>query len=178
MEMLVKKAEKENEAENGTKNEPIKRAEREEVVEAPRIAEDVIVDVAGYVYPMDFIILDIREDEKRPFILGTPFLTTAKAVIKFDKDTITLRSRKSKISFHRIPKSLGKGLEVGSIRRIQWVGYGVLEFLGVGTTLDIFQNILFPYIQYGVLVFSGYGVLIFFPLWSFGECRHGYAVSS
>ncbi|GJS80748.1 hypothetical protein Tco_0730629 [Tanacetum coccineum] len=34
-EMLVKKAEKENKAENGTKNEPIKRAEREEVVEAP-----------------------------------------------------------------------------------------------------------------------------------------------
>ncbi|GKG47119.1 hypothetical protein Tco_0504316, partial [Tanacetum coccineum] len=31
-------------------------------------------------------------------------------------------------------------------------------FLGVGTTLDIFQNLLIPYLQYGVLVFSGYGV--------------------
>ncbi|GKD07443.1 reverse transcriptase domain-containing protein, partial [Tanacetum coccineum] len=40
-------------------------------------------------------------------------------------------------------------------------------FLGVGTTLDIFQNIIFiPYFQYGVLVFSGYGVLSFIPLWS------------
>ncbi|GJU45722.1 putative cytochrome P450 [Tanacetum coccineum] len=66
------------------------------------IAEDVLVDVAGRVYPMDFMILNIREDEKRPFILGTPFLTTAKAVIKFDKGTITLRSGKSKISFHGI----------------------------------------------------------------------------
>nr|GEY98942.1 hypothetical protein [Tanacetum cinerariifolium] len=47
-----------------------------------------------------------KEDEKRPFILGTPLLTMAKAVIKFDKGTITLRSGKSKISFHRIPKSL------------------------------------------------------------------------
>nr|GEU90120.1 hypothetical protein [Tanacetum cinerariifolium] len=72
------------------------------------IAEDVLVDVVGYVHPVDFVILDIREDKKRPFILGTPFLTTAKAVIKFDKGTITLRSGKSKISFHRIPKSLGK----------------------------------------------------------------------
>ncbi|GJZ53743.1 MAK10-like protein [Tanacetum coccineum] len=72
------------------------------------IAEDVLVDVAGYVYPVDFVILDIKEDEKRPFILGTPFLTTAKAVIKFDKGTITLRSGKSKISFHRIPGSLCK----------------------------------------------------------------------
>ncbi|GKD15808.1 MAK10-like protein [Tanacetum coccineum] len=50
----------------------------------------------------------IKEDEKRPFILGTPFLTTAKALIKFDKGTITLRSRKSKMSFHRIPESLYK----------------------------------------------------------------------
>ncbi|GJR27004.1 hypothetical protein Tco_1103236 [Tanacetum coccineum] len=35
-EMPVKEAEKENEAENGAKNEPIKRAEREEAVEAPK----------------------------------------------------------------------------------------------------------------------------------------------
>ncbi|GJU53940.1 hypothetical protein Tco_1227654 [Tanacetum coccineum] len=51
---------------------------------------------------------DIKEDEKRSFILGVPFLTTVKAVIKFDKGTITLRSGKSKISFHRIPEPLCK----------------------------------------------------------------------
>ncbi|GJR55451.1 MAK10-like protein [Tanacetum coccineum] len=69
------------------------------------IAEDVLVEVAEHVYPVDFVILDIKEDERRPFILGMPFLTTAKAVIKFDKGTITLRSGKSKISFHMIPES-------------------------------------------------------------------------
>ncbi|GKA38819.1 MAK10-like protein [Tanacetum coccineum] len=72
------------------------------------ITEDVLVDITGFVYLVDIMILDIKEDEKRPFILGTPFLTTAKAVIKFDKGTITLRSGKSKISFHRIPGSLCK----------------------------------------------------------------------
>ncbi|GJS14736.1 MAK10-like protein [Tanacetum coccineum] len=56
------------------------------------IAEDVLVEVVEHVYPVDFVILDIKENEKRPFILGTPFLTTAKAAIKFDKGTITLRS--------------------------------------------------------------------------------------
>ncbi|GKA03063.1 reverse transcriptase domain-containing protein [Tanacetum coccineum] len=65
-------------------------------------------DVVEHVYPMDFVILDIKEDEKRPFILGVPFLTIAKAVIKFDKGTITLRYGKSKISFHRIPEPLCK----------------------------------------------------------------------
>ncbi|GJV79942.1 zinc finger, CCHC-type containing protein, partial [Tanacetum coccineum] len=72
------------------------------------IAEDVLVEVAEHVYPVDFMILDIKEDEKRPFILGVPFLTTTKAVIKFDKGTITLRSGKCKISFHRIPQPLCK----------------------------------------------------------------------
>ncbi|GJZ39496.1 zinc finger, CCHC-type containing protein [Tanacetum coccineum] len=68
------------------------------------IATDVLVDVVGHVYPVDFVILNIKKDEKRPFILGTPFLTTAKVMIKFDKGTITLRSGKSKISFHMTPE--------------------------------------------------------------------------
>ncbi|GJT64341.1 putative ribonuclease H-like domain-containing protein [Tanacetum coccineum] len=75
------------------------------------ITKDILVKVSKHVYPIDFVILDIKENEKRPFILGTSFLTTAKAVIKFDKGTITLRSRKSKISFNRIPKSLCKDEE-------------------------------------------------------------------
>ncbi|GKA31198.1 zinc finger, CCHC-type containing protein [Tanacetum coccineum] len=60
------------------------------------IAEDVLVEVAEHVYPIDFMILDIKENENRPFILGTSFLITSKASIKFDKGTITLRSGKSK----------------------------------------------------------------------------------
>ncbi|GJT28308.1 hypothetical protein Tco_0908583 [Tanacetum coccineum] len=55
------------------------------------------------------------------------------------------------------------GLEVFDTRRIQGIGYGVLEFLGVGTTLDIFQNIHILYLQYGVLTSSRYDILIFFP---------------
>ncbi|GKC66812.1 hypothetical protein Tco_1099410, partial [Tanacetum coccineum] len=59
------------------------------------------------------------------------------------------------------------GVEVGSIRRIQGLDTAYWGFLRVRTMLDIFQNIIFiPYFHYGVLVFSGYGVLILFPLWS------------
>ncbi|GJZ93756.1 MAK10-like protein [Tanacetum coccineum] len=71
------------------------------------IVEDVLVEVAEHVYTVDFVILDIKENKKRPFILGTPFMTTAKAAIKVNKGTITLRSRKSKISFHMVPNSPG-----------------------------------------------------------------------
>ncbi|GJZ94840.1 hypothetical protein Tco_0667043 [Tanacetum coccineum] len=53
------------------------------------------------------------------------------------------------------------------IRRIQLLDTAYWGFLGVGTMLDIFQNIiLIPYLEYGVLILSGYGVLIFIPLWS------------
>ncbi|GKE97833.1 zinc finger, CCHC-type containing protein, partial [Tanacetum coccineum] len=72
------------------------------------IADDVLIEIAEHVYPVDFVILDIKENEKRPFILGTPFVTTAKVVIKFYKGTITLRSGKNKISFNRISESLCK----------------------------------------------------------------------
>nr|GEV54245.1 hypothetical protein [Tanacetum cinerariifolium]GEW15814.1 hypothetical protein [Tanacetum cinerariifolium] len=70
-----------------------------------KIIEDMLVEIVGHVYPIDFVILDIRENENRPFILGTTFLTIAKASIKFDKRTITLKSRKHKVSFHRKPDS-------------------------------------------------------------------------
>nr|GEU74905.1 hypothetical protein [Tanacetum cinerariifolium] len=43
------------------------------------IAKDVLVEVAKHVYPIGFVFLDIKEDKKRPFILGTPFLMTAMA---------------------------------------------------------------------------------------------------
>ncbi|GJS62239.1 zf-CCHC domain-containing protein [Tanacetum coccineum] len=49
-------------------------------------------------------------------------------------------------------------LEVGSIRRIQGLDTAYWGFLGVGTTLDIFQNIQILYLEYGVLGFT--------PLWS------------
>ncbi|GJW77780.1 hypothetical protein Tco_0139462 [Tanacetum coccineum] len=45
-----------------------------------------------------------------------------------------------------------EGLEVGWIWRIQELDTTYWGFLGVGTTLDIFQNIiLIPYLEYGVL---------------------------
>ncbi|GJZ26978.1 hypothetical protein Tco_0571231 [Tanacetum coccineum] len=58
------------------------------------------------------------------------------------------------------------GLESVSIRCIQGIGYSVLEFLGVGIMFDIFTNIHLLYLQYGVLIFSGYGVLVLYPSWS------------
>ncbi|GKA12657.1 hypothetical protein Tco_0692203 [Tanacetum coccineum] len=99
---------KEVEMNNEAECEPIKTAEEEEMTETLR-------------------------KTKRGISLGTPFLTTAKAVIKFDKGTITLRSRKSKISFNRIHKSsckIEKGVknDIEPIAPIMTVNRLVLEW--------------------------------------------------
>nr|GFA45543.1 hypothetical protein [Tanacetum cinerariifolium] len=128
------------EVEDGANDEPIRNIEDEimgdgieELVEMPRshtiryylkheineklvegligIVEDVLVEIAGYIYPVDFVILDIKEDKKKPFILRTPFLTTAKAEIRFDKETITLKSGKNNIIFFKILESLCRAKE-------------------------------------------------------------------
>ncbi|GKC42788.1 hypothetical protein Tco_1060510, partial [Tanacetum coccineum] len=60
-------------------------------------------------------------------------------------------------------------LGFGWIRGIQVLDTAYWGFLGVGTTLDIFQNItLIPYFEYGVLSLSGYDILSLFLC---GLCR-------
>nr|GEW85429.1 hypothetical protein [Tanacetum cinerariifolium] len=75
------------------------------------IAEDVLVDVDGYVCLVDFVILDIKEDENMPFILGTSFLATTKAMIKVEKTikndiepiapTMTVNRLEERIKLHQ-----------------------------------------------------------------------------
>nr|GEX21011.1 hypothetical protein [Tanacetum cinerariifolium] len=66
------------------------------------ITEDVLVEIAGCIYPLDFMILDVKDDKKKPLILGTPFLTMAKTEIRVDKGIINLKSGKNKIYFFKI----------------------------------------------------------------------------
>ncbi|GJS06532.1 retrotransposon protein, putative, ty1-copia subclass [Tanacetum coccineum] len=55
------------------------------------IAENVLVGIGIFTFPVDFIILDMPEDIKVPLILGRPFLSTARAKIDVYKKKITLR---------------------------------------------------------------------------------------
>nr|GEZ28894.1 uncharacterized protein [Tanacetum cinerariifolium] len=60
---------------------------------------DVIFGIGKFVFPVDFIILDIPEDIKVPLILKRSFLSTARAKIDVYKRKITLRVREEKIIF-------------------------------------------------------------------------------
>ncbi|GJX24180.1 hypothetical protein Tco_0228625 [Tanacetum coccineum] len=63
------------------------------------IAENVLVGIGKFTFPVDFIILDMPEDIKVPLILGRPFLSTARAKIDVYKRKITLRVREERIVF-------------------------------------------------------------------------------
>ncbi|GJX45414.1 reverse transcriptase domain-containing protein, partial [Tanacetum coccineum] len=46
------------------------------------IAKNMLIEVAKFTFPVDFIILEMEEDSKVPIILGRRFLYTIDAVIQ------------------------------------------------------------------------------------------------
>jgi len=49
------------------------------------VVEDVLMKVDKFIFLMDFVILDMKEDEEVPLILGKPFMKTAKVIVDEDK---------------------------------------------------------------------------------------------
>ncbi|GKD90754.1 putative reverse transcriptase domain-containing protein [Tanacetum coccineum] len=65
------------------------------------IAENVLVEIGKFTFPVDFIILYMPEDIKVPLILGRPFLFTAHAKIDVYKRKIIFKSVKPTSSLIR-----------------------------------------------------------------------------
>ncbi|GJZ32083.1 ribonuclease H-like domain-containing protein [Tanacetum coccineum] len=62
------------------------------IIKQPRgIAENVLVKISKFIFPIDFIILDIPKDDDVSLILGRPFLSTAHSKIDVYKRKFTLR---------------------------------------------------------------------------------------
>ncbi|GJW06515.1 reverse transcriptase domain-containing protein [Tanacetum coccineum] len=55
------------------------------------IAENIIVKVGKFTFPVDFVILEMEEDSKVPLILERPFLYTADAIIRVKQKQLNLR---------------------------------------------------------------------------------------
>ncbi|KAA3471066.1 Retrovirus-related Pol polyprotein from transposon 17.6 [Gossypium australe] len=45
------------------------------------IIEDVLVQINKFIFPIDFVVLDMDEDSEVPLILGRHFLATAKTIL-------------------------------------------------------------------------------------------------
>jgi hypothetical protein len=64
------------------------------------ILEDVLVKVNDLVFPADFVVLDMAEDEDMPLILGRPFLATGRALIDVERGELMLRFHNEQVVFN------------------------------------------------------------------------------
>ncbi|XP_073121926.1 uncharacterized protein [Henckelia pumila] len=55
------------------------------------IIEDVLVKVDKFIFPVDFVVLDMEEDLDMALILGRPFLATGKTLLDVQKGELLLR---------------------------------------------------------------------------------------
>ncbi|GKE15925.1 putative reverse transcriptase domain-containing protein [Tanacetum coccineum] len=75
----------------------------DKTIKYPRgIAENMLVRIGKFIFPIDFVILDIPEDNDVLLILGRPFLSTAHAKIDVFKRKITLRVGEEKLVFKSV----------------------------------------------------------------------------
>ena len=62
--------------------------------------EDVLVKVDKFIFPTDFIILDMQEGKEVPIILGRPFLATGRVMIDVQKGELKLRVQEEEVTFN------------------------------------------------------------------------------
>ncbi|XP_061376207.1 uncharacterized protein LOC133318231 [Gastrolobium bilobum] len=68
-----------------------------------RVIEDVLVKVDKFIFPADFVVLDMDEGGEMPLLLGRPFLATTKALIDVENGKMELRMDDE--SHHRFVQS-------------------------------------------------------------------------
>ncbi|XP_048229359.1 uncharacterized protein LOC107262498 [Ricinus communis] len=69
-------------------------------IKIPRgIVEDVLVKVDKFIFPVDFIVMDMEGESVVPLILGRPFLATSRAIIDVCKGKLQLRVDDETITF-------------------------------------------------------------------------------
>ncbi|GKC18258.1 reverse transcriptase domain-containing protein [Tanacetum coccineum] len=63
------------------------------------IAENMLVEVGKFTFPVDSVILEMEEDSKVPLILGRPFLHTADAIIRVKQKQLNLGVGTERMTF-------------------------------------------------------------------------------
>ncbi|XP_057740167.1 uncharacterized protein LOC130957313 [Arachis stenosperma] len=85
------------------------------------VVEDLLVKVGDFIFPTDFVVLDMQEEAKASIILGRPFLATAGAVIDVQKGDLTLRLHNEKMTINVFkamsypPEQLGECMRLDSL---------------------------------------------------------------
>ncbi|KAL6553844.1 hypothetical protein OROMI_019517 [Orobanche minor] len=86
-------------------------------IKYPRgIIEDVLIKVDKFIFPADFIILDMEEDQDIPIILGRPFLATGRAIIDVEEGKLILTIQDEHVVFNILKTSKNSSTENYSLK--------------------------------------------------------------
>ncbi|PIN18012.1 hypothetical protein CDL12_09323 [Handroanthus impetiginosus] len=64
------------------------------------VIEDILVKVDKFIFPADFVVLDMEVDSEIPIILGRPFLANGRTLIDVQKGELTMRVQDQQITFN------------------------------------------------------------------------------
>ena len=64
------------------------------------ILDDVLIKVGRFIFPMDFVVIDIKEDKQVLLLLGRPFLATRATLTDVKKGELTLRVGDEAVHFN------------------------------------------------------------------------------
>nr|XP_029150750.1 uncharacterized protein LOC112770087 [Arachis hypogaea] len=70
-----------------------------------RVIENLLVKVDKFIFPADFVILDLRKEGNESIILGRPFLATVRAIIDVEQGELTLRVHDESITLNIFPEA-------------------------------------------------------------------------
>ncbi|XP_022875816.1 uncharacterized protein LOC111394297 [Olea europaea var. sylvestris] len=108
------------------------------------IIEDVLVKVDKFISPVDFVVLDMYEDEKVPLILGRPFLATGRALIDVQEGKLILRVNEEQVTFNIYQEK--KALEKGKVDTCKMIQLAEV-IAGNGEKWELFYDPLVQYIE-------------------------------
>ncbi|XP_016168604.1 uncharacterized protein LOC107611163 [Arachis ipaensis] len=107
------------------------------------VVEVLLVKVGKFIFPADFVVLDMEEEANTLIILGRPFLATAGAIINIQKGELVLRLHEEKMVFNVFKvmsypmESIGEYMMVDTIEKIV---QGVLEEEQCEETMELEQQ--------------------------------------
>ncbi|KAL5542831.1 hypothetical protein UlMin_010541 [Ulmus minor] len=93
-------------------------------IKHPRgIIDDVLVKVDKFIFPADFIVLDMEEDWEVPLILGRPFLATGRTLIDVHQGKLILRVQDEQVTFNvfeamKFPSDVDACFEISVLDRV------------------------------------------------------------
>ncbi|XP_057740041.1 uncharacterized protein LOC130957192 [Arachis stenosperma] len=94
-----------------------------------RVVENLLVKVGDFIFPADFVILDMEEEGHNSIILERPLLATARAIINVEKGEMTLRVHDEKmiINVFKSMKHLPEEEKHMRVEMVEKVERGLLE---------------------------------------------------